>query len=70
MESFILDFSIRYKMSAHPNERIFEDGLQGTVDAVTDVLHADARPQDDGIVEVRRVAFESQKIYIQANFFS
>jgi hypothetical protein len=41
---------------SHPNESVFEDGLKRAVDAVADVLDAHAGPQDDGVVEVRRMA--------------
>ena len=50
------------KTVTHPNKSVFEDLLQGTVDAVADVLHADAGTQDDGIVEVGWMTFNEDTL--------
>jgi len=40
---------------SYPNQSVFENCFEGSMDGMTDVLHAHARPQDDGVVEVWRV---------------
>ena len=43
------------QLKPYPNKSVFEDSFEGSMDGVTDVFHAHAGPQDDGVVEVWRV---------------
>lgn len=40
----------------HPDEGVLEDGDNGAMDAVADVLHRAAAPHDDGVAELRVLA--------------
>ena len=50
-----------HHLKAYPNKSVFEDSFEGSMDGVTDVFHAHAGPQDDGVVEVWRVTWIKNK---------